>query len=59
MFVKATLACALALLSRVGILWISERSMLGDRHGAFQRGLRDLGWVEAAESGFKLCWLDG
>jgi len=22
---------------RVGILWISERSMLGDRHGAFEQ----------------------
>ena len=56
---KATLACALALLflavplggqaqrlPRVGILWISDRSALGDRHGAFEQGLRDLGWVD-------------
>jgi len=59
MFLKATLASALALLSmalplagqaqrmpRVGILWIAERSVRVDRHGAFQQGLRDLGWVD-------------
>jgi putative ABC transport system substrate-binding protein len=56
---KATLAGTLALLSlamaldghaqpmpRIGILWISERSALNDRHGAFEQGLRDLGWVD-------------
>jgi putative ABC transport system substrate-binding protein len=31
---------------RVGILWISTRSGLGERHGAFVQGLRDLGWVD-------------
>ena len=31
---------------RVGILWISERSLLSERHGAFEQGLRDLGWVD-------------
>jgi len=31
---------------RVGILWISNRSGLGERHGAFVQGLRDLGWVD-------------
>ncbi len=33
-------------LPRVGILWISERALLGERHGAFEQGLRDLGWVD-------------
>ena len=55
---KATLAGVLVLLSlaqplggqaqrlpRVGILWISDRSALSDRHGAFEQGLRDLGWT--------------
>jgi putative ABC transport system substrate-binding protein len=32
-------------LPRVGILWIAERSALRERHGAFEQGLRDLGWV--------------
>jgi len=31
---------------RVGILWMSTRSGLGERHGAFVQGLRDLGWVD-------------
>lgn len=56
---KRALASALALLflalplggqaqrmPRVGILWISERSLLSERHGAFEQGLRDLGWVD-------------
>ena len=56
---KRTFASALALLflalplggqaqgmPRVGILWISERSLLIERHGAFDQGLRDLGWVD-------------
>ena len=57
--INALLAAALLLLAlvlplggqaqqlpRVGILWISERSALSDRHGAFEQGLRDLGWVD-------------
>ena len=56
---RATLAGALALLllvvplraqaqrvPRVGILWISDRSALSQRHGAFEQGLRELGWVD-------------
>ena len=60
---KKALASALALLflalplggqaqrmPRVGILWISERSRLSERHGAFEQGLRDLGWVNGQTS---------
>jgi len=72
MLVKATLVGALALLflaaplageaqrvPRVGILWVSARAMLGDRHEAFQQGLRDLGWVDGQNIAIEARFADG
>jgi putative tryptophan/tyrosine transport system substrate-binding protein len=71
--VNAILAAALALLflalpvgaeaqqrmPRVGILWIGERSALGIRHGAFEQGLRDLGWVDGQNLVIEARFADG
>jgi len=71
--VNAILAGALALLflalpvgaeaqqrlPRVGILWIGERSALGIRQGAFEQGLRDLGWVDGQNLVIEARFADG
>jgi len=44
---------------RVGILWISTRSGLGERHGAFVQGLRDLGWVDGQNFVIEARFADG
>ena len=46
-------------LPRVGILWIGERSALGIRQGAFEQGLRDLGWVDGQNLVIEARFADG
>lgn len=44
---------------RVGILWISTRSALSERHGAFVDGLRDLGWIDGRNLRIEARFADG
>jgi putative ABC transport system substrate-binding protein len=44
---------------RVGILWISTRSGLGERHGAFVQGLRDQGWIDGQNFVMEARFADG
>jgi putative ABC transport system substrate-binding protein len=53
------LAAGAQRIPRVGILWISTRAGLGERHGAFVQGLRDLGWVDGQNFVIEARFADG
>ena len=46
-------------ITRVGILWISTRVALTERHAAFVHGLRDLGWVNGQNFFLEARFADG
>jgi putative ABC transport system substrate-binding protein len=55
----APLAAQAQRMPRVGILWISSRPGLSERHGAFVQGLRDLGWVDGQNFVIEARFADG